>query len=132
MTLLLGVCVCVILAVSLYLMLSRDLKSIAMGVFLFSHGAHLGIRAMGGQPLVQLEDGGARLKGPPILGAAETLVDPLPQALILTSIVISFAVTAFLLTLLVVTQRRSGTLSVVELAHEGMEPRASLARGEDA
>ena len=105
---------------------------IAMGVFLFSHGAHPGILAMSGQPLVQLEDGGARLKGPPILGAAETLVDPLPQALILTSIVISFAVTAFLLTLLVVTQRRSGTLSVVELAHEGMEPRASLARGEDA
>lgn len=132
MTLLLAICVSVIFAVSLFMMLSRDLKAIAMGVFLFTHGAHLGILAMSGQPLVRLGDGEARIKGPPVLGAAETLVDPLPQALILTSIVISFAVTAYLLTLLVVTNRRSGTLSVVELAREGMEPRPSLARGEDA
>lgn len=130
MTLMLAICVSVIFAVSLFMMLSRDLKGIAMGVFLFSHGAHLGILAMSGQPLVRLGEGEARLKGPPILGVAEDLVDPLPQALILTSIVISFAVMAFLLTLLVVTHRRSGTLSVVELAREGRESRPSLAREE--
>ncbi len=131
MTLFLAVCVCVIFAVSIYMMLARDLKAIAMGVFLFTHGAHLGILAMSGQPLVTTEGGESVLKGPPILGSAPVLVDPLPQALILTSIVISFAVMAFLLTLLVVTYRRGGTLSVVELAREGRATRPSLARGEE-
>ena len=37
------------------------------------------------------------------------MVDPLPQALILTAIVISFGVMAFLLTLLVVTNRKANT-----------------------
>ena len=74
---------------------------------------------MSGQPLFH-RGGAVEIKGPPFLGTADVLVDPLPQALILTSIVISFAVTGFLLTLLVVTQRRSGTLSTVELAREGL------------
>ena len=51
---------------------------------------------------------------------------------ILTSIVISFAVMAFLLTLLVVTNRRSGTLSVVELADEGRATEPKLAREDGA
>lgn len=127
MTLLLSICVAVIFGVSIYLMLSRDLKSIAMGVFIFSHGAHLGILAMSGQPLARIGDT-VTPKGPPILGTAEHLVDPLPQALILTSIVISFAVMAFLLTLLVVTHRRSGTMSVPELGREGIETPPMLAR----
>lgn len=114
MTLLLAICSAVIFAVSVYLILGRELKGVAMGVFLFSHAAHLGILAMSGQPLTP----SAAIKSPPILGEGPALVDPLPQALILTSIVISFAVTAFLLTLLVTTHRRTATLSVNELAHE--------------
>jgi multicomponent Na+:H+ antiporter subunit C len=46
------------------------------------------------------------------------LVDPLPQALILTAIVINFAVMGFLLTLLIVTARRTGTINVDDLAAE--------------
>lgn len=117
MTLLLAICVAVIFAVSVYLLLSHELKSIAMGVFLFSHAAHLGILAMSGQPIIGTAEGGV-LKGAPILGSSENgvYVDPLPQALILTSIVISFAVMAFLLTLLVATYRRSGTLDIAEIA----------------
>ncbi len=119
MTALLVVCVVVIFAVSVYLILGRELKSIAMGVFLFSHGAHLGILAMSGQPLYLSKDGERLLmKDAPVLGLSEHLVDPLPQALILTSIVISFAVMAFLLTLLVTTYRRTETIVVDELALE--------------
>ena len=44
------------------------------------------------------------------------MVDPLPQALILTAIVIGFGVMAFLLTLLVVTNRKAGTIEVSDLA----------------
>ena len=113
MTTVLAICVAVLVTVSVYLMLSSELKSIAMGVFALGHGANLSIIAMSGSPV--LADGG--LRNPPILGVAN-LVDPLPQALILTAIVINFAVMGFLLTLLIVTARRTGTINVDELATE--------------
>jgi multicomponent Na+:H+ antiporter subunit C len=112
-TTVIAVCVTVIVTVSVYLMLSRELKSIAMGVFLLGHGANLAIVAMSGSPV--LPRGGFR--EPPIIGGTH-LVDALPQALILTAIVINFAVMGFFLTLLIVTARKTGTLNVDELAHE--------------
>jgi len=117
MTILISLCIAVIFAVSVYLLLGRELKGVAMGVFLLSHGAHLGIIAMSGQPLVRV-NGDAVALGPPILSETSRPVDPLPQALVLTSIVISFAVMAFLLTLLVVTHRRAEHLVVDELADD--------------
>jgi multicomponent Na+:H+ antiporter subunit C len=122
MNLLLAICVAVLFAVSIYLLLSKELKAVAMGVFMFSHAAHLGILAMSGQPVLP---GGVR-KEAPVLDAANPAVyaDPLPQALILTSFVISFAVMAFILTLLVATYRKTGTLSINELAVEDRPQRA--------
>ncbi len=119
MTVLLSICVAVIFAVSVYLFTSRDLKSVAMGVFLFSHAAHLGIIAMSGQPLLTVSGETIR-KAAPILGTSEAglHVDPLPQALILTSIVISFAVTGFLLALLVAQHRRVQSMDVADLRDE--------------
>lgn len=65
------------------------------------------------------------MKDPPILAnhvpvdnPLAQIADPLPQALILTAIVIGFGVMAFLLTLLVVTSRKTGTIQVSELAEE--------------
>ena len=107
-------CVAVFVTVSIYLMLSRELKSVAMGVFVRGHGANLAILAMSGSPVLP----GGGLRNPPILGSSD-LVDALPQALILTAIVINFAVMGFLLTLLIVTARRTGTLHVDELAALG-------------
>jgi len=118
-TLLLAICVACVLGVSVYLMLGRELKEVAMGVFLFSHAAHLGIMAMSGQPVADVAGAAAGLNTPPVLGTGEAApVDPLPQALVLTSIVISFAVTAFLLSLLVVTYRRTASLWIDDLAAE--------------
>jgi len=113
-TTVLAVCVAVVVTVSIYLMLSRELKSVAMGVFVLGHGANLAIIAMSGSPVLP----GGGLRNPPILGSSD-LVDALPQALILTAIVINFAVMGFLLTLLIVTARRTGTLNVDELAALG-------------
>ncbi|HIM65483.1 MAG TPA: Na(+)/H(+) antiporter subunit C [Acidimicrobiia bacterium] len=113
MTTVLAICVTVIVTVSVYLMLSRELKSIAMGVFLLGHGANLSIIAMSGSPVLP----GGGLRQPPILGDG-ILVDALPQALILTAIVINFAVMGFFLTLLVLTARNTGTLNLDELALE--------------
>lgn len=134
MTLLLAICVACVLGVSVYLMLGRELKEVAMGVFLFSHAAHLGIIAMSGQPVVETAGAVAGINTPPVLGVGVSPpVDPLPQALILTSIVISFAVTAYLLSLLVVTYRRTASLWIDDLAGEDRpaRPRRS-AFGKDA
>ncbi|MHC4975947.1 MAG: sodium:proton antiporter [Planctomycetota bacterium] len=118
MTLLLVICVVVIISVSVYLILGRELKEVAMGLFLLSHGAHLAILSVSGQPLFQ--QGESMLpKAPPVLGiSVAPSVDPLPQALILTSIVISFAVVAFMLTLLVMTYRKADKLWIDDLARD--------------
>ncbi len=112
MTVVLAICSGVVFAVSIYLILGRELKEIAMGIFLISHAAHLSIIAMSRTPL--LADG--TLKVPPILTENGVQVDSLPQALILTSIVISFAVSGVLLTLIVITGRQTQTLNIDDLA----------------
>ncbi|MET3699453.1 multisubunit sodium/proton antiporter MrpC subunit [Bacillus oleivorans] len=85
---------------AVYLMLSKSLLRIIIGTGLLSHGAHLLILTMGG-----LKTGAA-----PLLGEhAEQYTDPLPQALILTAIVISFGVTAFFLVLAYRSYQELGT-----------------------
>lgn len=82
----------VLFAAAIYLLMDRTLTRIMFGLMLFTNGANLLIIIMAGPagiaPIVR--DG----------VTAEEYFDPLPQALTLTSIVISFAVTAFLLALI--------------------------------
>ncbi|EWG09435.1 Na(+)/H(+) antiporter subunit C [Cytobacillus firmus] len=83
-----------------YLMLSKSLLRIIVGTGLLSHGAHMLILTMGG-----LKKGAA-----PLLGEnAPSYTDPIPQALILTAIVISFGVTAFFLVLAYRAYQELGT-----------------------
>ncbi len=79
----------------IYLMMRRNPVQLIIGLCLLSHGSHLLIFAAAG-----LRQGGAPIlsKGRQYFTALPA--DPLPQALILTAIVISFAVTAFVLALL--------------------------------
>jgi len=72
-----------------YLMLQRKLSRIIIGLGLISHGAN-----------VLLVNAGRRGQ-PPLIGSGpeSEFADPLPQALVLTAIVISFGVTALLLAL---------------------------------
>lgn len=80
----------VLSAVAIYLLLSKNVIRVILGTAILSHAVHLLILTMGG-----LKTGTV-----PLLGEeSETYVDALPQALILTAIVISFAVTAFILVL---------------------------------
>ncbi|MED3963203.1 Na(+)/H(+) antiporter subunit C [Niallia taxi] len=89
-----------------YLMLSKSLLRIIVGTGLLSHGAHLLILTMGG-----LKKGAA-----PVLGEnAEAYTDPIPQALILTAIVISFGVTAFFLVLAYRAYQELGTDNMEKL-----------------
>ncbi|WP_432800140.1 sodium:proton antiporter [Poriferisphaera sp. WC338] len=132
MTFVLAICVAVTFGVSIYMMLGRELLGLAIGVFLLGHAANLSILTMSGSPVIGHEQMSQtpEFKAPPVLPNAEqahewvanntnplqNMVDPLPQALILTAIVIGFAVMGFLLTLIVTTSRKAKTLDVNELA----------------
>ncbi|WP_310832703.1 Na(+)/H(+) antiporter subunit C [Paenibacillus pedocola] len=85
MELVMAVAVGILFTIGVYLILSKSLLRIVLGTSLLTHGVHLLLMTMAG-----LKKGSA-----PVLGKSDSYVDPLPQALILTSIVISFGVTAF-------------------------------------
>ncbi|OWR30118.1 Na(+)/H(+) antiporter subunit C [Saccharibacillus sp. O23] len=90
MEVIVAIIVGVLFAVGIYLILTQDLLRIVLGTSLLTHAVHLLLMAM-----AMLKTGAA-----PLLGReADEFVDPLPQALILTSIVINFGVTAFFLVL---------------------------------
>lgn len=96
----------VLVTVAVYLLLSRNLIRVILGTAILSHAIHLLLLTMGG-----LKKGGA-----PLLGENNvSYTDALPQALILTAIVISFAVTAFLLVLAYRTYKETGTDNLNEL-----------------
>jgi multicomponent Na+:H+ antiporter subunit C len=78
----------VLYACGAYLMMQRSLSRIVIGLALLGHGANLLLLVAGG-----------RAGSPPLAGQAGPFSDPLPQALALTAIVITFAVSAFLLAL---------------------------------
>ena len=80
----------VLYTVGFYLLLQRSLMRVLIGVVVLGHGTNLLLQLVGGPP--------ARV---PIVGNSpvETFADPLPQALALTAVVITFALTTFLLAL---------------------------------
>jgi multicomponent Na+:H+ antiporter subunit C len=81
----------VLFGTGVYLLLQRTLSRIILGLALMAHAANLLLMVVGGPA-----------GRPPIVGAfaeGEAVADPLPQALALTAIVISFGITAFLLAL---------------------------------
>ena len=75
-----------------YLLLKKGLINRALGLILISHGANFVLMTMAGLQKHPI---------PPLLqvGEAAAFADPLPQAFILTALVIGFAVAAFLWTL---------------------------------
>lgn len=80
----------VLFAIGTYLILTKSLLRIILGTSIIGHGVNLLIITMGG-----LKKG-----GPPLLGLKNlTYTDSLPQALLLTAIVINFATTALFLVL---------------------------------
>jgi multicomponent K+:H+ antiporter subunit C len=76
-------------AVGIYLLLARRVFSVILGLSLLTHAANL----------VVLATGGWSAKAPIVVAGVEpaALADPVPQALVLTAIVISMAVTLYLL-----------------------------------
>jgi multicomponent Na+:H+ antiporter subunit C len=91
-------------AAGLYMMLRRSIVKLIIGLALLSHAANLLI----------FTAGGLRRARPPLIPAgalqpAAAYADPLPQALILTAIVIGFGVLAFAVVLFHRTYQLTGT-----------------------
>ena len=84
----------VLYTVGTYLLLQRTLTRVVIGLGLLGHGANLLLLQAGGPagavPFIGDDGGGT---------AGVTTADPLPQAMVLTAIVITFGVSAFLLAL---------------------------------
>ncbi|MET8232364.1 Na(+)/H(+) antiporter subunit C [Micromonospora sp. NPDC005298] len=86
-TLMLVLVVAVLVGCGVILLLERSMTRILLGVILLGNGVNL---------LILL---GGRAGGAPIVGTGpvDDMSDPLPQAMVLTAIVITFGLTAFLL-----------------------------------
>ncbi|MEO6123447.1 MAG: Na(+)/H(+) antiporter subunit C [Ilumatobacteraceae bacterium] len=88
MSIALVVLIGVLFATGTYSMLHRSLTRIVLGVGLIGNGVNLLLIVAGSRPGL-----------PPIVGKLTGSTDPIPQALVLTAIVIGFALQAFLLAL---------------------------------
>ena len=109
--LILAIAIGVLTAAGVWLVLRPRTFQVMIGLTLLSYAVNLFILAMG-----RLRVGAA-----PIIEAGRTAAsayaDPLPQALVLTAIVISFATTALLLVVLLASRGLTGTDHV-----DGREP----------
>jgi len=104
MFVILAIVIGVLYATGLYMMLSRSIVKVIFGLVLLGHAANLLIFVGGG--LVRAIA--------PLIAADQTTVpegaaDPVPQALVLTAIVIGFALTAFAAALVKRTYEAVGT-----------------------
>lgn len=98
-----------------WLLMQRRLTRIIIGLGLLGHGANLLLVTAGGN------------RGrPPIIDerGAAGVADPVPQALVLTAIVISFGVTAFLLAL----GYRSWQITSDDMVEDNLDDRAVARR----
>ena len=87
-----------VVAVGIYLLLRGRTFAVVLGLTLIGYAVNVFIFAMG-----RLWSG-----TPPILAEGAALADPLPQALVLTAIVIGFATTGFVIELALRSHHESG------------------------
>jgi multicomponent Na+:H+ antiporter subunit C len=107
----------VLFAAGSYLLMERSLTRIALGAAVIGNGINVLIIATGSRP-----------GEVPILGRAGELTDPMPQALVLTAIVIGFGLLSFLLAL----AWRNWTISENDEVEDDLEDRLIARRDDDA
>lgn len=104
MELLLVVLVGILYSSGIYLMLRRSMVKLLLGLMMLGNGANILIFLMG-----ELTKGKAPIIDEEESHFLEAYADPVPQALILTAIVISFGLTAFAIVLLNKVYSTTGT-----------------------
>lgn len=116
----------VLFAISIYLLLSGSLIRLLLGIFVLGNATHLLLFVVGrlmrnAPPLI-----------PDGLKVTETVTaNPLPQALILTAIVISFSLFSFLLVLAFRAYQTLGTVNTDEMRDAEPAPAETALRGSD-
>lgn len=130
MALVTAIFVGLIVAAGLYQLQRRNLFDIVVGIVLVSHGVNVALIAMGGWGVDQ---------HPPILDPASLgehpplslYADPLPQALILTALVIGFGLLSFLSVLVVRARESIGTLELQRQENKE-DPQPNQPKADDA
>lgn len=89
----------ILFAAGIYLVLRARTFPVALGLTFLGYGVNLMLFVSGGMVFDR----------PPIIGTREAYSDPLPQALVLTAIVIGFGMIAFFLALAVGAKGELGT-----------------------
>lgn len=106
-----AVTVGVLTACSVFLILRGRSFPIVIGITMLSYAVNLFLFSSGRLAVDQL----------PLIGHSETYTDPLPQALVLTAIVIGFAMTAYSIILAVRVRGEIGSDEVNEPHHPDSE-----------
>jgi multicomponent Na+:H+ antiporter subunit C len=104
MDILLAVIVGLLYSTAIYLILQRSLVKVIIGVLTLGHASNLFIFVV-----ARLTRGAPALVPEGLNFVPEPFADPLPQALILTAIVIGFGIQAFAIVLLQKVYRSTGT-----------------------
>lgn len=99
MELLIASAIGLLTAAGVYLVLRARTFPVVLGLTFLSYAVNLFIFA----------SGGLRTGAPPVVGAQATYADPLPQALVLTAIVIGFGMTAYLIVLAMQARAATGS-----------------------
>jgi multicomponent Na+:H+ antiporter subunit C len=107
---LLAIVIGVLFSTAVYLMMQHNLVRIVIGVIILSNAVNLLIFTLG-----RLTRASAPLIPSNETIPVEAIANPLPQALVLTAIVIGFGLFAFALVLTYRTYKETGTLNVDEL-----------------
>lgn len=114
---LLALLIGILVAASVYLMLARNVLRFLFGLVLLSNAANLTIFAAG-----RLTRAAPPLVPDGLSAPAGLVANALPQALILTAIVISFGLLAFALALIFRVYQELGTLDSDEMRHAEPAP----------
>lgn len=104
MDLMLSIVIGILYTAGVYMMLRRSLVKLILGIIFLSNATNLLIfmaagLTMGSPPFIKGEEA----------NSTATLADPLPQALVLTAIVIGFGIVAFTLALKYKYYKQTGT-----------------------
>ena len=101
----------ILILIGLYGVLAKkNLLKVVIGLSIVDSGLHLLFVAIG-----YVKGGTAPIFSPEVIGKNVQMVDPVPQALVLTAIVIGFAVTAVALSLVVRLYRHHNTAHIDEI-----------------
>jgi multicomponent Na+:H+ antiporter subunit C len=102
-----------LVTVGVYLLLHRSLLRVALGLACLSHGVNFLVLSAGRWGVAPIVTPGVQ---------AHEVGDPVPQAFVLTAIVIAMAFSLYLLTAMAVQTRRGGTPALLPAPEDDGEP----------